>query len=760
MSKQNQLDFEGIESLPVAEFTEKAYLDYSMYVILDRALPHIGDGLKPVQRRIVYAMSELGLSAASKPKKSARTIGDVLGKFHPHGDSACYEAMVHMAQDFSYRYPIIAGQGNWGSADEPKSFAAMRYTEAKLAHYASLLLAELEAGTTDWVPNFDGTLQEPSLLPAQVPNLLLNGASGIAVGMSTDVPPHNLNEVVSALIRLLDEPKTTLRGLMSHIKGPDFPTGGEIISPQSEIREIYKTGNGTLRIRANWEREGLDIVITSLPFQVSGSKLLEQIAAQMRAKKLPMVEDLRDESDHENPTRLIISPRSNRVDVDALMSHLFVTTDLERTQRVNLNVIGLNGRPAVRNLKDLLSEWLEFRLATVRRRLEFRRDRVSERLHVLDGLLVAYLNIDKVIKIIREEDEPKPVLMKRFKISDIQAESILNLRLRNLAKLEEIKIRAEQDELNAELEELGKFLKGKAKLKKLVRGELLQAAEQFGDARRTLIVEREAAQAMNENELLPTEPVTVILSERGWARSAKGHDIDPQALSYKSGDAFLASAQGRSNQQVVFIDNQGRAYTLQAHTLPSARGQGDPLTGRFKPTDGAAFCGVMAGDPENWWLVASDAGYGFFVQPCELYSRAKAGKAMLRVPEGGKALIPVTVDGDEFPEDTLVAAVGSAGHLLVFPSSELPELARGKGIKLLGVPTKKYNEGEERMVSMALLQADQNLVIHCGSRKMTLKARDIEARYLAERGRRGRLLPRNYRKVERIEPEIDRREVE
>jgi len=753
MATQNQLDFEGIETLSVAEFTEKAYLDYSMYVILDRALPHIGDGLKPVQRRIVYAMSELGLSAASKPKKSARTVGDVLGKFHPHGDSACYEAMVHMAQSFSYRYPLIQGQGNWGSSDDPKSFAAMRYTEAKLAAYASTLLVELGSGTVDWVPNFDGTLQEPTLLPAQLPNLLLNGTTGIAVGMSTDIPPHNLREVVAALVRLLDKPETTLRGIMSHIKGPDFPTGGEIVSPKDDLTEIYKTGNGTMRVRATWEREGADIVITTLPYQASGSKVQEQIAAQMRARKLPMVDDLRDESDQENPTRLVITPRSNRVDVEGLMSHLFASTDLERTQRVNLNVIGLDGRPSVKNLKELLTEWLEFRMTTVRRRLEFRRDRVQERLHLLDGLLIAYLNIDKVIKIIREEDEPKPVLMKRFKISDLQAEAILNLRLRNLAKLEEMKIRGEQDELNAELEELLKLLKSKVRLKKLIRTELLEGAEKFGDDRRTVIVEREAAQALSEEDLVSSEPVTVILSERGWARAAKGHEVDPRSLNYKSGDRFLAAATGKSNQQAVFIDSNGRAYSLPAHTLPSARGQGDPLTGRFKPADGAQFCGVVAGDPEQWWLVASDAGYGFFVQPSDLYSRAKAGKAMLRVPAGGKALPPVTVPGDEFPEDTLVAAVDSVGHLLVFASGELPEMARGKGNKILGIPGKKYKEGEEALVSVALLQPGQKLIVHCGSRKMTLKAREIEERYLGERGRRGSLLPRNYRKVDYLEPE-------
>lgn len=755
MSQQNQLDFEGIEQLPLADFTEKAYLDYSMYVILDRALPHLADGLKPVQRRIIYAMSELGLSAASKPKKSARTVGDVLGKFHPHGDSACYEAMVHMAQNFSYRYPTVDGHGNWGSPDDPKSFAAMRYTEAKLTTYAGTLLAELGAGTVDWMQNFDGTMQEPCLLPAQLPNLLLNGATGIAVGMSTDVPPHNLSEVIAALVRMIDKPETTLRGVMSHIKGPDFPTGGEIISAQNEITAIYKTGNGTLRVRATWEREGQDIIINGLPFQASGSKILEQIAAQMRAKKLPMVEDLRDESDHENPTRLVISPKSRNIDVDGLMRHLCATTDLERTVRVNLNVIGLDGRPAVRGLKEMLAEWLEFRFATVRRRLEFRRDRLQERLHVLDGLLVAYLNIDQVIKIIREEDEPKRVLMKKFKLSDIQAEAILNLRLRNLAKLEEMKIRGEQDELQQELDDILKTLKSKVRMNKLVRGELLEAAERFGDDRRTRIVEREAAQALDETALVPSEPVTVILSKRGYARAAKGYEIDPRSLSYKSGDEFLSAARGRSNQQVIFTDSKGRAYTLIAHTLPSSRGHGDPLTGRFKPADGATFTGVMAGDPEQWWLVASDAGYGFFVQPQELFTRAKAGKAMLRVPDGGRSLVPVTVATEEFAEDTMVAVVGSAGHLLVFPSAEVPEMARGKGIKLLGVPGPKYKSGDEHMVSAALIEPGENLLVHCeGARTMTLKWKDIEDRYLGERGRRGSLLPKNYRRVARLEADV------
>ncbi len=574
MPTQPPLNFEGIERLSLKAFTEKAYLDYSMYVILDRALPHIGDGLKPVQRRIVYSMSELGLSAASKPKKSARTIGDVIGKFHPHGDSACYEAMVLMAQSFSYRYPLVDGQGNFGSPDDPKSFAAMRYTESRLTRYASLLLSELGQGTVDWTPNFDGTLEEPVLLPARVPNVLLNGATGIAVGMATDIPPHNLREVVTACVRLLEDPDVTLRELCKHVQGPDFPTGAEIISARSEIKQIYETGNGSIRARAVYELEDGDIIITQLPYQVSGSRIQEQIAAQMQAKKLPMVEDIRDESDHEHPTRIVIVPRSNRVDVEQLMAHLFATTDLERTYRVNLNIIGLDGRPKVMGLKSLLEDWLKFRIETVTKRLQWRLDKVQARLHVLDGLLAAYLNLDEVIKIIRREDEPKPVLMKRFKLTEIQAEAILETKLRHLAKLEEMKIRGEQKELAEEQEELDKILKSKARLKKLVRDELIADAEMFGDDRRSRIVERAAAQAIDETELVATEPVTVVLSERGWIRSAKGHDLDPRSLSYKTGDAFKAAAKGRSTQQAVFLDSTGRAYSLLAHTLPSARGQG------------------------------------------------------------------------------------------------------------------------------------------------------------------------------------------
>ena len=746
---QTRLEFDPVEKLALRTFTEKAYLDYSMYVILDRALPYIGDGLKPVQRRIIYAMSELGLRATSKHKKSARTVGDVLGKFHPHGDSACYEAMVHMAQDFAYRYPIIDGQGNWGSTDDPKSFAAMRYTEARLTHYAATLLDELEQGTVEWVPNFDGTLLEPVLLPAQLPNLLLNGASGIAVGMSTDIPPHNLREVVSAVVRLLEEPETTAKQLCQHIKGPDFPTGGELVTPRKELNEIYATGNGTLRLRATWEREDNDIIITNLPFQVSGSKVLEQIEAQRQAKKLPLVDDLRDESDHENPVRLVISPKSGKVDVDALMGHLFATTDLERTLRVNMNCVGLDGRPAVRDIKTLLAEWLQFRTDTVRRRLRDRLGKVEDRLHILDGLLIAFLNIDEVIRIIRREDKPKEVLMKRFEISDIQAEAILNLRLRQLAKLEEIEIRSEQKALAEERDWLNQVLKSDAKLRKLIRDELLALAEKHGDKRRTAIVEREAAQALAETALVSSEPVTVVLSVGGWVRAAKGHEIDPAALSYKSGDSYLASAPGKSTQMAVFLDNAGRAYCLPAHSLPSARGQGEPLTGRLNPAPGAGFRGVLIGEPSMRWLLATDMGYGFFVQLGELHSRNRAGKACLRVPEGGDVLIPAACPGADFPGKSLVAAVNSEGRLLVFPAADLPELARGKGNKIFGISTRKFQAGEEKLSHVAVLDAGDSLLLFSNQRSMTLKPADL-AEYKGARGQRGAVLPRGWRKVDRI----------
>ncbi len=747
MAKDNDQALEGIERMPLGEFSEKAYLDYSMYVILDRALPHIGDGLKPVQRRIVYAMSELGLSATAKFKKSARTVGDVLGKFHPHGDSACYEAMVLMAQDFSYRYPLISGQGNWGSADDPKSFAAMRYTEARLTAYANLLLAELGQGTVDWQPNFDGTLKEPVVLPARLPNLLLNGTSGIAVGMATDIPAHNLREVASACIRLLEKPKSTVAELCKHIQGPDLPTDAEIITPKAELLKIYQSGNGSYRMRARYEMEQGDIVITALPHQVSGARVLEQIAQQMQAKKLPMVEDLRDESDHENPTRLIIVPRSNRVDVERLMSHLFASTDLERSYRVNLNVIGLDGRPQVKDLRVLLKEWLEFRTETVRRRLQYRLDQVKERLHILEGLMIAYLNIDEVIAIIRNEEDPKAELIKRFSLSDTQAEAILNLRLRHLAKLEEIKIRGEQEQLEEERKGLEQTLGSKQRMRTLIRKEIEADAEEYGDDRRSPMVERESAEALDETELTPSEPITVVLSEKGWVRAAKGHEIDPVGLSFKSGDSFLAAARLRSNQPVMFLDSAGRSYSLLAHTLPSARGQGEPLTGRLTPPKGASFRAVLGGDGDQWYLVASDAGYGFLVQLKELYAKNKAGKALLSLPKGARVLQPAAVTD---PESDRVVAISNEGRMLVFPVSELPALSRGKGNKIIGIPGKRVVSREEFVAVIACVPQGGKLTAYSGKRYITLKESDLD-NYQGERGRRGGKLPRGFRKVDGVE---------
>ena len=745
--KSGELNFEGVEKRPLAAYTEKAYLDYSMYVILDRALPALGDGLKPVQRRIVYAMSELSLSAAAKHKKSARTVGDVIGKFHPHGDSACYEAMVHMAQDFSFRYPLVDGQGNWGSTDDPKSFAAMRYTESRLTRYADLLLDELADGTVDWGLNFDGTMEEPLWLPARVPNLLLNGASGIAVGMATDIPPHNLREIAAACIHLLDEPDATTRALLKHVKGPDLPTGAEIISSRDELLEFYEKGTGSYRARATWENEKETgaIVITQLPFQVSGSRVQEQIAQQMREKKLPMVEDIRDESDHENATRLVIEPRSNRVDIEQLMAHLFATTDLERSYRVNINVIALDGRPRVCGLKALLTEWLEFRRRTVRRRLEFRLDKVARRLHILDGMLIAYLNLDEVIRIIRREEEPKPVLIKRFKLSDEQAEAILETKLRHLAKLEEMRIRDEQERLAIERKEIEALLASKAKLTKLIRAEIIADAEEYGDARRTRIVERAAAQAIEPTDLLANEPVTVVLSTGGWVRAAKGHEIDPRTLTYKTGDAFQAAARGRSTQAALFIDTTGRAYTLPAHSLPSARGAGEPLSGRLDPPDGARFAGVLIGEPTDQWLLATDAGYGFTVRLSELQSRNRAGKAVINVSAGAVVLPPVPVPG---PEATVVT-LNSEGRLLVFPAGDVPELSRGKGNKLFGIPGKKAEAREELMTAVVVLAAGQSLSVYSGERHMTLGPGDLE-HYRGERAQRGAVLPRGWRNVERI----------
>ena len=740
---------EGIEQIALSAFTEKAYLDYSMYVIMDRALPHIGDGLKPVQRRIIYAMSELGLKAGSKYKKSARTVGDVLGKFHPHGDSACYEAMVLMAQPFTYRYPLVDGQGNWGAPDDPKSFAAMRYTESRLARYSELLLGELGLGTVDWGPNFDGSLKEPLMLPARVPNLLLNGTTGIAVGMATDVPPHNLREVVSACIHLLESPRATVEDLCLHVKGPDYPTEAEIITPRADILKMYQTGHGSVRMRAKWTREDGDVVIYALPHQASGSKILEQIAAQMQAKKLPMVEDLRDESDHENPTRLVIVPRSNRVDLEQLMSHLFASTDLERTYRVNMNVIGLNGRPQVKNLQMILKEWLEFRTNTVTRRLQHRLDRVNQRLHLLDGLLIAFLNIDEVIHIVRTEDEPKKILMERFALTELQADYILDTRLRQLARLEEMKIRAEQEELAAERDKLELVLGSKQRLRTLIKKELLQAAEDHGDDRRSQIVTRDAAQALDETALVSAEAVTVVLSEMGWIRAAKGHEVDPTGLNYKSGDSFRASARGKSNQSAIFIDSTGRSYSIAAHTLPSARGQGEPISGRVNPIAGATFEVVLMEKDEQLLLMSSDAGYGFVARVADLHSRNKAGKAVIKLSSGAKLLPPQSVA--DYEHD-LVAAVTNEGRLLLFPIRELPQMGRGKGNKIISIPTARVAAREEFVVAITVITGEQNLTLYSGKRHITLKRGDLE-HYRGERGRRGNKLPRGFQRVDGISAE-------
>ena len=742
--QDQELNFEGVERQPLRTFTEKAYLDYSMYVILDRALPAIGDGLKPVQRRIIYAMSELGLSAASKHKKSARTVGDVIGKFHPHGDSACYEAMVLMAQPFAYRYPIVDGQGNWGSQDDPKSFAAMRYTEAKLMPYADVLLGELAHGTADWAPNFDGTLEEPLILPARLPNLLLNGTSGIAVGMATDIPPHNLREVAAACVHLIEDPQASTAALMKHIKGPDLPTGAEIISPRADLKAFYESGVGSFKARATYAIEDGNVVINAFPYQVSPARVQEQIAEQMRAKKLPMIEDVRDESDHEHPVRLVLVPRSSRVDLVEIMNHLFATTDLERNYRVNLNIIGLDGRPRVLGLATILGEWIQYRIATVRRRLGHRLEKVNRRLHILEGLLIVYLNLDEVIRIIRREDEPKPVLMKRFKLSDEQAEEILNTRLRHLARLEEMKIREDQKALNAERADLEALLSSPAKLKRLVAAEIGADADRYGDARRTRIVEREAAQAIDETTLIPNEPVSVVLSTGGWVRAAKGHEIDPRTLSYKSGDGFQAMAHGRSLQPAVFIDSTGRTYCLPAHSLASARGQGEPLSGRLNPPDGAKFAGVMMSEPEDLWLLASDAGYGFAVRLKELITDRRAGKSVLNVPAGAATLPPAPIPA----ADALVVVISSTGKLLAFPVSEVPEMPRGKGNKLYDLG---HGKTAERVAALAVVPPRGSLVVWSGEKPRTLAWADLRP-YRGERARRGAVLPRGWpRSVERLE---------
>ncbi|HTQ99145.1 MAG TPA: DNA topoisomerase IV subunit A [Candidatus Acidoferrum sp.] len=740
---------EGMEQVPLRTFVEQAYLNYSMYVINDRALPHIGDGLKPVQRRIVYAMSELGLKNSAKYKKSARTIGDVIGKYHPHGDSACYEAMVLMAQPFSYRYPLVDGQGNWGSPDDPKSFAAMRYTESRLQPYAEVLLAELGQNTVDWKLNFDGELEEPVLLPARLPNVLLNGASGIAVGMATDIPPHNLREVANACIHLLDNPSATTADLMVHMKAPDFPTAAEIITPSSEIAAMYDSGRGMVKCRAVYKKEDGDIVITALPYQVSGAKVLEQIAAQMQKKKLPMIVDLRDESDHENPTRIVIVPRSNRIDVDAVMGHLFTCTDLEKSYRVNLNMIGTDGLPRVKGLADILKEWLEFRIATVTRRLQHRLDKISARVHILDALLVAYLNIDEVIHIIRTEDKPKLVLIERFSLSDTQAEAILELKLRNLAKLEEIEIKAERDALETERVQLQLTLQSKSRMKTLIKKEIGDDAKTHGDARRSPLVERAEAQAFTENELLSVDPVTVILSEAGWIRAAKGHELDATGLQYKAGDKLKLVDKGRSNQNVAFLDSTGRSYALPAHSLPSARGMGEPLTGRLSPPSGATFEGMVIGEPEQLYLIASDAGYGFVTQLDNLLVKNRAGKAVLNMPDGGRVMSPVLVGNAETDD---VVAVTTEGHMLVFKIAELPQLPKGKGNKIIAITPAKVQDRSEFVAGFAVVGPGQSVVIHSGKRYIKLGKDELE-HYRGERGRRGNKLPRGFQKVDKVEIE-------
>lgn len=743
----SEITHDGVERLPLHAFTENAYLNYSMYVIMDRALPFIGDGLKPVQRRIVYAMSELGLSNTAKYKKSARTVGDVLGKYHPHGDSACYEAMVLMAQPFSYRYPLVDGQGNWGAPDDPKSFAAMRYTESRLSKYAEVLLSELGHGTVDWVPNFDGTLNEPKMLPARLPNILLNGTTGIAVGMATDIPPHNAREVASALVALLEKPKLNLDEIMQFIPGPDFPTEAEIISSPEDIRKVYQNGRGSVRMRAVWEKEEGNAVITALPHQVSGAKILEQIANQMRAKKLPMVEDLRDESDHENPTRLVIVPRSNRVDLEQVMTHLFATTDLERSYRVNLNMIGLDNRPAVKGLVEILNEWITYRRQTVRNRLNHRLEKVLRRLHILDGLLIAYLNIDEVIEIIRNEDEPKAVLMSRFNISDTQAEAILELKLRHLAKLEEMKIRGEQDELAKERDELQAILGSEARLNTLIKKEIQADAKAYGDDRRSPLQEREEAKALSEHEILPSEPITVVLSDMGWVRSAKGHDIEPSNLSYKAGDSFKGAARGKSNQAVVFLDSTGRSYSIDPLELPSARSQGEPLTGKLTLPPGATIEHVLMAPEEQKYLMASDAGYGFICTFNDLVTKNKTGKALMSLPENAKVMAPIELNNEK---EDLLLAITKAGRMLLFPVSDLPQLSKGKGNKIINITGAQAASGEDLLVWLMVIPPQASITLYFGKRKLKFKSEDLQ-KYRAERGRKGTSLPRGLHNIERID---------
>ncbi len=729
----------------LSDYTEKAYLNYSMYVILDRALPHIGDGLKPVQRRIIYAMSELGLKSIAKYKKSARTIGDVLGKYHPHGETACYEAMVLMAQPFSYRYPLVDGQGNWGAPDDPKSFAAMRYTEAKLTLYAELLLSELEQGTVEWMPNFDGTLEEPHYLPAQLPTILLNGASGIAVGMSTDIPPHNLREVAAALVHLIDKPKSTLEDICQYIQGPDYCTAAEIITPRREILELYRQGKGSLKARAVYQLEENEVVIHALPYQVSSTKILSQIADQLQKKKLPMVTDLRDESDHENPVRLVITLRSNRIDVEQLMQHLFASTDLERSYRINLNMIGINGKPQVKSLLNLLTEWIAFRKETVLKRTQHRLTKVIDRLNVLDGLLIAFLNLDAVIYIIRNEDESKSILLERFDLNEVQVTSILDLKLRQLAKLEEIKIKTEQEVLRQERDQLEKLINSDSRLKTLIKKEILNGVNRFGDPRRSPLVIRKESQILPESTLI-VEAVTLILSKKGWVRMTKGHQQDVSKLNYKADDQQLMTAEGKSNESAVFLDSTGRTYALTASSLPSARGYGEPLTGRVNPPAGSKFISVLLSPDLTQYVFMSDAGYGFVASYQSLCTKNKSGKLVLSLPAGSYPLLPKIVQD---PGNQSVAIVTNEGRLWVVLVSELPVLSKGKGNKLIQIPTDRVSQRLEYVLDFLVFSDKDTLIIHSAQRKLKLTPSDL-VHYRGPRGRRGNKLPRGFQKIKAI----------
>ncbi len=736
------------ETLAFEEFAEQAYLNYSMYVILDRALPHIGDGLKPVQRRILYAMNGLGLSSSSKYKKSARTVGDVLGKFHPHGDSACYEAMVLLAQPFSCRYPLLDGQGNWGAPDDPKSFAAMRYTEVRLSKYANLLLSEIDLGATPWVQNFDGTLKEPALLPARLPNLILNGTSGIAVGMATDIPPHNLNEVAEALIYILDNPSAGSEDIIKLINGPDYPTEAEIITPSAEIAKIYLTGNGIIKMRAVFHREKGSIVVTALPYHASGERIIEQIASQMQAKKLPMVSDVRDESDHEDPTRLVIIPRSRKVDVEALMNHLFATTDLEKSFRVNMNMIGVDGKPKVKNLLEILSEWLDFRIEIVKKRLEYRLKKLINRIHILDGLLTAFLNIDEIIEIIRQSDNAKDELIRKFDLSEIQAEAILEIKLRQLAKLEEIKIKAEKNELDKERASIEKILSSDRLIKNLIKREIRSDARKYGDKRRSPIRERKDAEAFSKEEIIQIEPVTIILSKNGWVRSAKGYDIDPARIKFKPGDSFLSYVRTMNNKNIVFIDSTGRFYSIYAYDLPSARGMGEPLTTKLSIKAGASVIAMLAGEEEDFFLFFSDMGFGFITKFANLITKNKAGKTGLVLPETAKIMKPELI---KKPESDLIAVVTTAGRFIIFPVKEMPVLEKGKGNKIIGIPRDQLKyEGSERVKLLKIIPENSNIVVHSGKHFLKLTPQNQEY-YRSKRGYRGRKLPRGYQIVRAIE---------